>query len=146
MQTIAVARHSSSVIDRNVPCGEYVTLREKLLFHQVHPAKLATDISAAVISLYFLWQHQLGIGLVTHFVPSPIASAAVIGVTDLEPYKNSRFGTYLARYMTPVAQATRLAGDLITVVAAWYQSLAAIIFGLTIILVAWTYGLFFRSR
>jgi hypothetical protein len=39
-----------------------VTLKEKILFHQVHPAKLATDIAAAVVSLYFLWQHQLVIG------------------------------------------------------------------------------------
>jgi hypothetical protein len=34
-------------------------LRSKILFHQVHPAKLATDASIAVISLYFFWQHQL---------------------------------------------------------------------------------------
>jgi hypothetical protein len=38
-------------------------------------AKLATDIAAAVISLYFLWQHQLVVGLAIHFIPPPIASA-----------------------------------------------------------------------
>jgi hypothetical protein len=55
-----------------------VTLKEKVLFHQIHPAKLATDVGAVVISLYFLWQHDLVIGLLTHFTPPPIASAAVI--------------------------------------------------------------------
>jgi hypothetical protein len=120
-----------------------VTLKEKILFHQVHPAKLATDIAAAVASLYFLWQHELAVGLATHFIPPPVGSAAVIRFADLEPYKTSRIGAYLARYMTPTAQATRLAGDLITVVAAWYQSPAGIVFGLAIVLAGWTYGLLF---
>jgi hypothetical protein len=43
--------------------------------------------------------------------------------------------------MTPTAQGTRLAGDLITVVAAWYQSPVGILTGLGIIFAAWTYGL-----
>ena len=55
-----------------------MTLKEKLLFHQVHPAKLATDIGAAIVSLYLLWQQQLVLGLLTHFIPPPIGSAAVI--------------------------------------------------------------------
>ena len=117
-----------------------MTLKEKLLFHQVHPAKLATDIGAALVSLYLLWQHQLVIGLLTHFIPPPIGSAAVIRFADLESYKNSRLGAYVVRYMTPIAQAARLAGDLITVGAAWYQSFAGILFGLAVIAAAWSYG------
>jgi hypothetical protein len=118
-----------------------VTLKEKVLFHQIHPAKLATDIAAAVISLYFLWQHQLVIGLLTHFVPPPIASFAVIRFANLDPSKTSPLGTYIARYMTPAAQGTRLAGDFLTVVAAWYQSPLGIVLGLAMVFVAWTYGL-----
>ena len=117
-----------------------MTLKEKFLFHQVHPAKLATDIGAAIVSLYLLWQHQLVIGLLTHFIPPPIGSAAVIRFADLDSYKNTRLGAYLLRYMTPIAQAARLAGDLITVGAAWYQSFAGILFGLAVIAAAWSYG------
>ena len=117
-----------------------MTLKEKLLFHQVHPAKLATDIGAAIVSLYLLWQQQLVLGLLTHFIPPPIGSAAVIRFADLDSYKNTRLGAYLLRYMTPIAQAARLAGDLITVGAAWYQSFAGILFGLAVIAAAWSYG------
>jgi hypothetical protein len=124
-----------------------MTLREKLLFHQVHPAKLATDIVAAAVSLYFLWQHQLAIGLAMHFIPPPIGSAAVIGFANLEPCKTSDIGAYLARYMTPTAQAIRLAADLITVVAAWYKSPLGIVLGVATIAAAWAYGvLLFRFR
>jgi hypothetical protein len=122
-----------------------VISEEKLLFHQVHPAKLATDIGAAVVSLFFLWQHQLVIGLLTHFIPPPIGSAAVIRFANLESYKNSRLGAYLVRYMTPTAQLTRLAGDLVMVAAAWYQSLDGIVFGLAMIAAAWSYGLVLRQ-
>jgi hypothetical protein len=122
-----------------------MTLKEKILFHQVHPAKLATDILAAIVSLYFFWQHDLVVGLVTHFLPPPIASAAVIHFTNLEPYKNCRLGSYLSRYMTPTAQGLRLVGDLITVFAAWYHSPLGIAAGLVLILAAWLYGLVLRT-
>jgi hypothetical protein len=77
----------------------------------VRPAKLATDIVAAVVSLFFFWQHDLVVGLVTHLIPPPIGSFAVIHFANLEGYKNSQLGAYLLRYMTPIAQATRLLGD-----------------------------------
>jgi len=123
-----------------------MTFKEKILVHQVHPIKLATDISAAVISLYFFWKHELVVGLLTHFVPPPLGSAIVIRFTDLERYENSRLGAYLFRYMTPAAQAARLVGDLVTVFAAWFHSPAGIGAGLIIILAAWSHGLLRRKR
>jgi len=81
------------------------------------------------------------VGLLTHFVPPPIASVAVMRIANLEPYKNSKLGSYLVRYMNPAAQATRLAGDLVTVFAAWFHSPIGIGAGLAIVLAAWSYGL-----
>jgi hypothetical protein len=118
-----------------------MTLREKILFHQVHPAKLATDVASAFVSLYFLWQHALLIGLIAHVVPPPVGSAIVMACADLEPYKNSRLGTYLVRYMRPGAQAARLVGDLIMVLAAWFRSPGGIAVGLLIVVAAWSHGL-----
>jgi hypothetical protein len=100
-----------------------MTLKEKILFHQVHPAKLTTDATAAVVSLYFLWQHELALGLLIHFVPPPLASAAVMRFARLERYKNAPVGAYLLRYMTAWAQAARLLGDLILVLRGFIRSL-----------------------
>jgi hypothetical protein len=69
----------------------------RMTLNQVYPAKLTTDILAAIVSLYFLWQHELLIGLLTHFLPPPIASFLVIRLADLNPYKNSLLGAYLVR-------------------------------------------------
>ena len=118
-----------------------MTLKEKILFHQVHPAKLATDILAAVISLYFFWQHNLVVGLLIHLIPPPIGSFAVIRFANLEGYKNSQLGAYLLRYMTPTAQAMRLLGNIIIVLAAWFHSPIGIAVGIAIVLAAWSYGL-----
>jgi hypothetical protein len=123
-----------------------MTLKEKILYHQVHPVKLAADISAAVISLYFFWQHDLVVGLLIHLIPPPIGSFAVIRFANLEGYKNSQLGAYLLRYMTPTAQATRLLGIIVIVIGAWYHSPASIVIGIAIVLAAWSYGLVLSSR
>ena len=121
-----------------------MTLGEKFLLHQVHPGKLATDVAASIASLILLWQHHLWLGLAVHFIPPPVGSAAVIYFADLERLQSSALGRYLTRYMSPAAQAARLAGDFITVVAAWYQSLLGILLGLAIVGAAWSYGLLMR--
>jgi hypothetical protein len=96
-----------------------MTLAEKVLLHQVHPAKLAADIGAAAVSLYFFWQHQLWLGLITHFASPVIASALLLHYARLDGYAASRVGHYLKRYMTRTAEALRFAGDLVMVLGAW---------------------------
>jgi hypothetical protein len=117
-----------------------MTLREKLLYHQIHAVKLATDILAAVISLHFLWQHQLILGLVVHFAPPVLASALLIAFVDFEPQKRSTFGRYVARHMTRAIESVRLAGDLIMIFGAWYHAPVLIAAGLIVVLAAWASG------
>jgi hypothetical protein len=31
---------------------------EKVLYHQIHPAKLAADISASLVSTYLMWRRR----------------------------------------------------------------------------------------
>jgi hypothetical protein len=70
----------------------------------------------------------------------------VIRFEDIEPYKKSRVGVYLSRYMTRTAEGVRLAGDLISVFAAWYLSPLGIAAGLLLVLAAWSYGLLPLSK
>jgi hypothetical protein len=121
-----------------------MTLNERILYHQVHPAKLATDITAEIISLYFFWQHELAPALLIHIVPPIVASAVLLGSgKDFGSVERSRLGSYLRRHMTPAAQLTRLLGDVVTVFAAWWHSLLGIAIGLLIVIGAWGFGLIF---
>ncbi len=92
-----------------------MTFREKALYHQIHPAKLATDILCEPVSLYFFWRHALWLGLGSHFLPPILASVLVVALADLEPLKASPVGRYIGRRMTRPVEAARLAGDLVMV-------------------------------
>jgi hypothetical protein len=77
-----------------------MTLKEKSLYHQIHPLKLATDIGCESLSLYFFRRHDLVPGLVTHFAPPIAVSLALILCADFESIKESRAGAHLRRYVT----------------------------------------------
>ena len=115
-------------------------LREKALYHQIHPAKLATDILTEPVSLYFFWRHDLWIGLASHFGPPIAATGLLITLADLAPLKASRLGGYVSRHMTRAVQATRLAGDLVMVAGAWLRSPWIIAGGVAIVVAAWLSG------
>jgi hypothetical protein len=123
-----------------------MTLTEKALYHQLHPLKLGTDISAFIVSLYVLWQHNLLAGLLLHFVPPILATIFVMNFIDLAPQKHSRFGRYVARMMTRPIEGLRLFGDIVSVFGAWYHSPLVIAAGLAIVLAAWLSGLVTSPR
>src|SRR5260370_11958752 len=82
-----------------------------MLYHQIHPAKLATDIGVTFPACYLFWRHQMVAALGISLLP-PIIASAVILVADvnLELYKHSSFGRYLHTYMTRTVEAIRLLG------------------------------------
>ena len=112
----------------------------KILYHQIHPLKLGTDIVASLVSLYFFWQHKLFIGFIFHLAPPIIASLAVIYAFDLEPQKQSALGQYLKRTMTYAVEAIRLIGDIVMVLGAWFHSVPLIGAGLAIVVAGWLSG------
>jgi len=117
-----------------------MTLREKALYHQIHPLKLTADIGCEPVSLYFFWHHDLALGLAAHFVPPIAASLILIRCADFEAIKRSRAGAYLRRNMTEIVQGFRLAGDIVMVLGAWFHRPPLIIAGLVVILIAWSSG------
>jgi len=118
-----------------------MTPQEKILYHQIHPLKLSTDISAEVVSLYLFWQHRLIAGLAVMFIPPVIVSALLIRLANLEPYKQSAFGRYVRVYMTSLVVAVRLLGTVVTHIGAWYRMPALIPLGLMIVLAGWLRGI-----
>jgi hypothetical protein len=116
--------------------------RDKILYHQIHPLKLLTDGMAEVISLPLFWQHRLRLALVLHFLPPILASVALLRWADLEPYRRSAFGRYIARSMTPQMQALRFVGDLVMAVGAWRHRPLIICGGAGVVLFGWLRGRF----
>jgi hypothetical protein len=120
-----------------------LTSREKVLYHQIHPAKLCADIAASLISLYLFWIHELVLGLLGGFVPSLVASAIIIRYANIEKYAVSPLGRYLAKYMSGTMQAVRLGGQFVVWFGAWYHMPWIIGTGLLIVVLAWWRGKLF---
>lgn len=123
-----------------------MTPKEKQLYHQIHPLKLLTDISAEIISLYLFWRHKLAAGLVFGVIPSVIVSAIMIKWTNLEKYKQSDVGHYIKVNMTPFAVTLRILGTIVSHIGAWWYQPWLIPLGWGIVILGWTQGLLRRRK
>ena len=117
-----------------------MTSQEKRLYHQIHPLKLATDISAEIVSLYLFWKRRLLAGMLVFLVPPMIASALIMRLANLETYRQSAMGRYVRENMTPSAVAIRILGTVITHVGAWLRKPMLIPLGLATVLLGWLQG------
>ncbi len=96
-------------------------LSEKVLYHQIHPVKLAADITGSVISTYLMWHRRFGPAMLGAWVPAILGSAVVLRFADLERLKQSSFGHYIRQFMTRRTEAWRFAGQVVMWVGAWYH-------------------------
>lgn len=120
-----------------------MTTAERVLYHQIHPLKLATDGGVGMVSYFLLWRHWLWTALAVQLVPAVVVSAALIRWADLEPQRTSPLGRYVERSMTPAMQGVRLAGNVVLSCGAWYRRPTIMLAGVAIVLVGWLRGRLF---
>jgi hypothetical protein len=118
-----------------------LSFRERVLYHQIHPLKLAADVSGTVVSAWLLWEHRLIASMLAAFVPALVASAFMLKTMRFERQRDSAFGRYVAFHMTRAAEAVRLAGGGVALVGAWFHAGWIIAAGALVIVVGWTYSL-----
>ena len=115
--------------------------RDRLLYHQIHPLKLATDVATAGVAAFAFWQHELFLGFAIGFGPSVLVTAALLTWANLDRYAASAFGRYVRRFMTRWVEAARLAGLIPLWGGAWTHRPAIIGVGALWILCCWLWGL-----
>jgi hypothetical protein len=120
-----------------------MNMQEKTLYHQIHPLKLFTDWGTGLVALYFLWQHNIVVGLIVAFVPSIVVTLLLVRIVNLERYKQSSFGQYIRKYMTRLMELIRFVGYAMMAIGAWYHIAWLIPLGLAVILLAWLRGVIF---
>ncbi len=122
-----------------------MTLREKILYHQIHPLKWSTDIGVTFPSCYFLWRHYFVAAIAIALLPPVIVSTIIIAAVDLERYKQSSFGRYLTTYMSRVMEVLRLFGFVLMALGSWFHQTWLLPCGLVVVLVAWLRGFIWRK-
>ena len=122
-----------------------MTLSERILYHQIHPLKLFTDIAVTIPSCYFFWRHDLAAAIAIALLPPIIVSATVIAAVDLERYKQSSFGRYLASYMSREMEALRLFGFVLVALGSWFHQAWLLPCGFVVVLLAWLRGIIWKK-
>jgi hypothetical protein len=116
-------------------------LEERLLYHQIHPLKLLTDVSTAVAAAALFWGHRPVMAFAIGLLPSAAMTVALIQFADLERYRSSPFGRYVHRFMTRTVEVARLAGLLPFWGGAWLHRPTVMGIGVGWILGCWLLGL-----
>lgn len=118
-----------------------MNFNEKVLYHQIHPVKLAADVGGSLVSTYLMWRRRFAWAMLAAFVPAVVASVSVIRYADLERRKHSRFGRYMRRYMDRRdLDAWRFFGQVVIWVGAWHRAGKVVPIGWAIVVAAWTSG------
>jgi hypothetical protein len=120
--------------------SERMSTADRLLYHQIHPLKLFTDVSTAAAACYLLWEHRVVAALLVGFLPSIVVSVLLVRWADLEPYRRSAFGRYVGRFMTRRVELARFAGLIPLWGGAWVRSLGLIVVGAAWIMGCWLWG------
>ena len=115
--------------------------RERQIYHQIHPLKLATDVVSALAAAAFFWQHSVALALAVGPLPPIVASVLVLRFANLDRYRDSRIGAYIGRNMMRRVEAARLAGLLPLWGGAWLQRGFIIAAGIVWILLCWLWCL-----
>lgn len=105
-----------------------MNLRERALYHQVHPLKLVIDIGSAVVALLLFAQHRFALAVVVLLVPPAIASAYLVAVARLDYMSRTHAGQRMHR-MTSTATLLRLIGMTAMCIGAWRRDWALILAG-----------------
>ena len=115
---------------------------EKVLYHQIHPAKLAADVGGSIASTYLMRRRRFAWAMLAAFAPAVLASVLVMRYADLERRKHSRFGCYMRRYMDRRGvDAWRFFGQVVMWVGAWYRVGKLVPAGAATVVAVWISGL-----
>jgi hypothetical protein len=120
-----------------------MTPKERYLVHQIHPAKLATDVGASLVSTVLLWRHRRLAGLAVLVVPAPVASALLLR-GDLGRWRDTAAGRYVLGHMPSSMQALRVVSAVVTAVGGWQRRPGVLVCGHTLTVVGWSHGLLAR--
>ena len=115
-------------------------LAEKVLVHQVHPAKISADVTASIVSSTLLWHERPKAALAVRIMLPAAGSLAVLTLADLDALAQTAPGRYVLARMPPSAQAVRLVGDAVMGLGARRRKVPLLLAGAALIAAGWSHA------
>jgi hypothetical protein len=113
---------------------------DRVLVHQVHPAKIGADVTASVVSNVLLWQARPKAAIAVRVLLPLAGSVAVLRLADLDALAQTGRGRYVMAHMPPSAQAVRLAGDALMGLGAYRHRYGFIVAGAAVVVAGWAHA------
>jgi hypothetical protein len=114
-----------------------VTLQEKLLYHHLHPVKVAADASALVITAALLWQQHLFRAVAVGIALPVGASIFVLSFAAEETWSLVRSGRHRSVGVMAIVVLVRTAATFVFWIGAWYRSLTVCVIALAAGALTW---------
>jgi len=114
---------------------------EKMLYHQIHPAKLLTDVGSSLASAWLVWESRWLEAALVGLLPSVVVTAFLVGCVNLERWRKTRLGNYVEGHMPRSAVMQRILGQIIVWAGAGLHVLWLVPFGYFVVVLAWVNGL-----
>ena len=121
-------------------------LADRVLVHQVHPAKIGADVTASVISNVLLWRARPKAAIAVRVLLPLAGSAALLRFADLDALARTGRGRYVLAHMPPSAQALRLAGDAMMGLGAYRHRRVLIVAGVAVVVAGWSHAVWPSGR
>jgi hypothetical protein len=118
-----------------------MTAQERMLYQQIHPAKLLTDFGTSFASTWLLWQAHYATAAIIALLPSIAITLLLMRFADLERLRATHLGGYLTAHMPANIVWSRIFGQLMVWAGALSHVAWLIPLGYFIIIMAWLNGL-----
>ena len=118
-----------------------MTFRDRSRYHQLHPAKLLVDWTAAIAAGILLWRRCLVVALAVGLGPAILATAAFLsGRLDaaLERVRSRPIARAIAPHLSAEVNALRFAGLAVAWAGCWLHRPWLLPSGLAVLLGGWT--------
>jgi len=121
-------------------------IKERKLLLQTHPLKIFVDWTTRYASLYFLWDHKIGLTLLIMLGPSILASYLILKYIDITALKDTAYGKIMPTLMTTKLELFRSVIFVVAVAGAWLQNLMLIMISLSIVILIWMIGISIQAK
>lgn len=110
-----------------------MNLRDRVVYHQVHPAKLITDPLSGFLATILLWRRHVPSGLIVAILPPAAVSSLLIRRANLRPQRRSPLGHY-AKAVPLWTLVPRLIGYAVLLGGAWQRNRLVCVVGVVLAL------------
>ena len=132
-RTLNNARYGKNI------AGSELSFLQKWVLYKTHPTKVAIDLTAALWSVYFLWDHRWQPALTIYLIV-PALSLFMVKDLNLEKFAATTLGKVAILHLQPFNLLIQSVSILVMIYGIWLHSTEWILGGVSLLFVGHIFG------